>query len=384
MFAMTTVAMEDATLWRLRRRSVDQLGDHQPEQFWLHRPMVREVIQNRCEYLKKTLENAPVGASRTSTTIGRRGQWKWSSRPEDLVRVVSAVLLDNEETAQWIGQISNYDLRDVLDICQQIVLSPHVRADKLFSMQVVKSVSRYSVLRTLIAPKSEQYQKLPTDRVVNIFGHWLSKDFAPLLPARLLSILRAREDADRNRREPFAGFVAVDELLDIVESATSVPRSATIATLRYLSTTRIVEPFNPADQALDDANGRVKITARGRLHLEWALKEPMYVRLMAEVDPIVSDTAYRDLRSRWQTFLGSLSPARESEATGTNVVRRELTEQRSRLERDVASAYVKYILEQAEASSPVVGGEDVESLRSFEREARTAWGIGTSSGAITA
>jgi hypothetical protein len=54
-FAMTTVAMEDATVWRLRRSGTDQLADHQPEQFWLHRPMVRDVVQNRCDYLRKVL-----------------------------------------------------------------------------------------------------------------------------------------------------------------------------------------------------------------------------------------------------------------------------------------------------------------------------------------
>lgn len=359
MFAMTTVAMEDATLWRLRRRGNDQLGDHQPEQFWLPRPKVREVLQNRCDYLKKILEDAPAGAARTTTTVGRRGQWRWSVSAENLIRVVSAVLLDHEETAQWIGQLCNYDLREVLDVCQQIVLSPHVRADNLLTMQTVQRLPRGRVLRTLIAPKSEQFQALPTDRVINVFGHWIGQDFAPLLPARVLSLLRAREDEDRNRREPFAGFIAVFELLELLERATGVPRSSSLATLRFLSTMRVVEPFNPADQTLEDADARVKITPRGRLHLDWALREPTYVRLMAEVDPIVSDAAYHDLRRRWQAFLAALSPGRETEAW--------------RLERDVAGAYVTYLLEQAEAISPLVGNDEVEPLRSFEREARKAW-----------
>ena len=368
MFAMTTVTMEDATLWRLRRRGSDQLGDHQPEQFWLPRPKVREVLQNRCDYLKKILEDAPAGAARTTTTVGRRGQWRWSVSAESLVRVVSAVLLEHEETAQWIGQLCNYDLREVLDVCQQIVLSPHVRADNLLTMQTVQRPSRGRVLRTLIAPKSEQFQALPTDRVINIFGHWIGQDLAPLLPARILALLRAREDEDRSRREPFAGFIAVFELLDLLERATGVPRSATLATLRYLSTMRVVEPFNPADQALEDPDARVKITARGRLHLDWALREPTYVRLMAEVDPIVSDTAYHDLRRRWQTFLGALSPGREAEAW--------------RLERDIAGAYVGYLLEHADAFSPLVGADEVEPLRSFEREARRAWVAAAAPGAL--
>ncbi|EYF07833.1 hypothetical protein [Chondromyces apiculatus] len=359
MFAMTTVAMEDATLWRLRRRGSDQLGDHQPEQFWLPRPEVREVVKNRCEYLRKLLEGAPPGTARTKTTLGRRGQWRWSVSAEDLVRVVSTVLLEQEDIAQWIGQLCNYDLREVLDVCQQIVLSPHVRAEGLLTMQTVQKLSRGRVLRTLIAPKSEQFMPMPTGRVINVFGHWIGPDFAPLLPARILALLRAREDEDRNHREPFPGFIAVFELLELFERATAVRRAATLETLHYLSTMRIVEPFNPADQAFKDPDARLKITPRGKLHLDWALREPTYVRLMAEVDPIVTDSAYRDLLRRWQAFLDVLKPGREIEAW--------------QLERGVAGAYVGYLLEQADTSSPLVGSDEVEPLRSFERDVRRAW-----------
>lgn len=359
LFAMTTVAMEDTTLWRLRRRGNDHLGEHQPEQFWLRRPMVREVVQNRTDYLKKMLESVPGDASRTRTTVGRRGQWKWSVSPEQLVRVVSAVLLDDEETAQWIGQLCNYDMREVLEVCQQIVLSPLIRADKLLSMQVVQKVSRYRVLRALIAPKSEQYQALPTDRVMNVFGYWAEQDFAPLLPARVLALLRAREDHDRNRREPFPGFIAVYELIQMFESCTSVPRAVVFRALRDLAALRVVEPFNPADQGLEDSSARVKITARGRLHLDWATREPTYVRLMAEVDPIVSDSAYRDLRSRWQHFLASLPRNDRNESM--------------RLEREVASGYVAYLLAQANAVCPLIGGDDARPILDFERDLRGAW-----------
>lgn len=358
-FAMTTVAMEDATVWRLRRAGTDQLADHQPEQFWLHRPKVRDVVQNRCDYLRKVLTNAPGSSSRTSTAVGRHKQWRWSVSAESLVRAVSAVLLDNEDAAQWIGQLCNYDLREVLEVCQQIVLSPHVRAEQLLTMQVVQRVRHHQVLRTLIAPKSEQFQALPTDRVTNVFGRWLGRDFAPLLPARLLALLRAREEQDRDRREPFAGFAALFELTELFESSTRVPRTATAETLRYLSTMRLVEPFNPADHELKGGDVRLKITPRGKLHLDWAVQQPTYVRLMAEVDPIIDDEAYRELLVQWKGFLDALGRKSFAEAGG--------------LERTIARTYVDYLLRQAEACCPLVGAEDVEPVRKFELALRAAW-----------
>jgi hypothetical protein len=358
-FAMTTVAMEDATVWRLRRTGTDQLADHQPEQFWLHRPKVRDVVQNRCDYLKKVLTNASGGSSKTSTAVGRQKQWRWSVDAESLVRAVSAVLLDNEDTAQWIGQLCNYDLREVLEVCQQIVLSPHIRAERLLTAQVVQRIHPNQVLRTLIAPKSEQFQGLPTDRVTNVFGRWLGRDFAPLLPARLLALLRAREEQDRDRREPFAGFVALFELTELVESSTRVPRATTAETLRYLSAMKLVEPFNPADHELKDGDVRLKITPRGKLHLDWVLQQPTYVRLMAEVDPIVADEVYRALSAQWVDFLDALSRKNPVEA--------------SRLERVIAHTYVDYLLRQADACCPLIGAEEVEPIRQFERMLRATW-----------
>lgn len=357
-FAMMTVAMEDATAWRLRRSGGDQLADHQPEQFWLHRPKVREVVQNRCDYLRKTLAAAPgVATQRTTTSVGR-GQWRWTVRPEDLVRTVSAVLLDDEHTSQWIGELCNFDLREVLEVCQQIVLSPHVRTDELLTAQVAQAgPSPYRVLKALIAPKSEQFQGLPTDRVTNILGHWLGQDVAPLLPGRLLALLAAREDEGRNRREPFAGFVAISELAELFERCTSVPRAVTITTLRHLSALKLVEPFNPADHGLEDSDVRVKITARGRLHLNWALGEVTYVRLMAEVDPIVRPLAFSELRTRWISFLDHIKEPGSKE--------REFA---------VASTYVECLLALAAEASPLVGEDEVESMRRFDRALLESWG----------
>ena len=362
MFSMTTISMEDATLWRLVRAGIDQVGDHHPEQFWLHRPKVRDVVKNRCDYLKQVVSQSASGSGRTSTPVGRHGQVRWSVNPEELVGAVSAVLLGSDETGQWIGQLCNYDLSEVLDTCQQIVLSPQLRADQLLAMQVVQNVPRYRILRALIAPKHEQFRVLPTGRVTNIFGYWFSQDFAPLLPARLLAILRAREDSDRNRRDVFPGFVSVSESAELFERAAGVPRSATIATLRHLSTMRLVEPFNPADPEIHDADARTKITPRGRLHLDWALQHATYVRLMAEVDPIVDDHAFDMMRDQWITFIDVLRTENEA-----NVAQRKEAEQR------FVRIYVEYILELAGKTAPLSDHDEIGPARNFDHKLRAEW-----------
>lgn len=359
-YALTTVAMEDTTLWRLRRNGIDQLGDRQPEQFWLHRPKVREVLENRYAYLKRAIFASSQGLPRTQTPVGARGQYRWTVNPDDLVQAVSAVLLDNDKTAQWIGQLCNYDLRQVLDACRDVVLSPHVRAHELLSMKVIqKPSSPHRVLRALIAPKSQQFQAAPTVRVTNIFCQWLGNRFIPLLPIRLLAFLRAREDADRNRKETFTGFASVQELADLLESSASVPRDATINTVRKLATLELVDPYDLGDRELRQPQAKVKITPRGRLHLDWSLEEVTYVRLMAEVDPIVSESAYIELKDAWKAFLDSLS-----RKDGDYWAR----------EQAVAAIYIDYLLNQAAEICPMEdGSNEIESIRKMEDVLRATW-----------
>jgi hypothetical protein len=80
---------------------------------------------------------------------------------------------------------------------------------------------------------------------------------------------------------------------------------------------------------------------------------------MAEVDPIAADEAYRKVRDRRHAFLNALAPGNERDA--------------ARLERELAAAYIGDLLEQANTSSPLIGGAELEPVRRFDSDMRAAW-----------
>lgn len=365
MFALVTVAMEDATLWRLRGVGRDVLDAQQPEQFWLHRPKVREVIERRVEHLRRLVGETPSATGRSSTNVGRHGQWRWTVAPEQLVRVVSSVLLQDDTVVGWIGQLANHDLREVLNLCRRVVLSPHIRTAKLLSMHVTEQVvSRQRVLRALVAsPRREQYLAEPTDPVANVFGFWLESDWAPLLPARLLVFLRTREDDARNRRETFGEFIALERLMDGFVAEFGTPHPVLCAALEALSARLLVEPFNPADRALADTHARVKITPRGRLLLDWALREPTYVRLMAEVDPIADDASLVALRERRDRFMQAVSQRPDGTNDKATIAASE---------RAFTTAYVAYVLAAARRVTPGHASADYACIERFEHDLAAA------------
>lgn len=356
-FLLTTIAVQDATLWRLRPLERDPFAAAGVEQFWLPRPRVGELLRRRCAYLKEVLTSAAGAPARTRTRLGRNQQWQWRVDADDLVRVVSDVLLAHQEVSNWIGEVSNFNFTEMLQLCRRIVLSPHVRAEQLLSSQVTRRVSRFSILKALIAPGSEQYRATPDDPVMNVLGFWHEHDWVPLLPARLLGLLRDREDVDRNHGEPIPGFMTVDDLVFRVERL-GVPALLTRRCIGRLRSTALIESYDPACADLEGAGTRVKITPRGRLHLTWACTEPTYLRLMAEVDPLASETDLEELRQLRAQFLQTMGRSREETQAA---------------ERAFVEHYASYLVGAADRITPVPGGTDLQGVSDFDAAFRRMW-----------
>ncbi len=348
-FSLVTVAMQDTTLWRLRGADADRLADHGPEQFWLYRPKMGQVLARRCEYLQNVLTVDSTTNARTRARVGRHKQMKWDVNPEHLARVVSSVLLGEQETANWIGQICNYAIRDALELCKRIVLSPHVKVDALLSSQVTHAAPhRRSILKAIIAPQSEQFQGQPTDVVMNVLGFWHDADWAPLLPARLLAYLARKEDDERSRKEAFPGFVPVGRLQSLFATHCRTPPGVTLRALEKLIAVKLIETYDPSNVDLQHESTQVKVTPRGRLHLEWCQRERTYLRSMAEVDLLVDKSFAQEMRATFQTLLGAGPETPD-------------------VEQRFIARYVGHVLEQARHVSPLSGHVDMLAVQELEQ-----------------
>lgn len=361
-YALTTVAMADTTLWRLSNQGRDQLRAHAPEQFWLSRPKVRDVLAARCAFLKSTLEGAGPRGERTQTLVGRRKAWRWNVDAEDLGRLVSATLLDQSEVTGWIGKLCNYDLQEILLLCKRIVLSPQVKAEQLLAAHATATPpSRFSILKAIITPSSEQYQGRADDPVVNIMSFWSERTWAPLLPARVLAWLRWEKREAKGRREPFPGFVPARRLLDVFDQRLGVPDGITLAVVEKLLAARLVETYEPSRRDLREGEARIGILPRGSVHLDWALGERTYLRLMAEVDPIPSAEAAATLRDAWKGFVEAASARERGNAAAW--------------EGYFVALFVQHLLDEAARLSPVEADAtgELAPLLDLETELRGAW-----------
>jgi len=182
-----------------------------------------------------------------------------------------------------------------------------------------------------------------------------------MLPARILAFLRFKEDRDRARKQRFPGFVTVKGLVGLFETQMRVPTDICLTCIEELVLRGLVEPYDPScSPAGSVAPGiRIKIRPKGRLHLDWALRERTYVRMMLEVDPLVHREIAEDLRKLKDHFLDLLRQPPSAEIPES--------------EKKMVATYIGYVLHWSGRVSPIGVSEALTPLRQLEDALRGAW-----------
>lgn len=288
---------------------------------------------------------------------------RWTVDADKLVRVVNSFLLENREVANWLGELCNHDMGAILRMCRDIVLSPHLAAEALLRIQTQSSerISRYKTLKAILAPKDQHYRPDASERVTDVFGFWLRTRWAPLLPARMLAVLRKRERTQRNTREPDAGFVDTCAFAEDVASHLGIPHEMVWGVLHELHAKELIETY-ALDRAelVANTSSKIKITSCGKLHLEWTLDEMTYVRMMAEVSPVVRADDHAELSGLHQRFVHSLT-----EHMSPDVVRQS--------EAAFVGRFVAYVLDEAARVSPAPRTQTLRAVGEFDAELRQRW-----------
>ena len=348
-YSFITVASSDLVLLQLRKNEQDYLSRLQVNNFWLPRPKVRAVLKNRLEYLRSLLQKQADGSLPRIRGYVGISDLQWTVSPDEVAKVVSAVLLDHPEVSTWIGKLCNYDMRKIFEVCRTIILSPHIKIEDLLHAQVVeKFLPRHRVLKALITPKTHHFQEKESTNILNVLSFSHDHIWYPLLPARILAFLRATDPHEENEEySNYAEFLDISYVINVFNRELNVSEAAIFSLLKKLHELRLIRTFEPVTESLQKDT---KITPRGKLHLTWALKERTYLFLMAEMDPIYDRFVCSKLSKQ----------------------HKNLTTEKSTDE--FVKTYVQYILDYANKYAPIPNAIHISgmmrSLLDFERNLR--------------
>jgi len=330
-FAIVTVVADDTTLWKARNESLDRpFADYVTDKFWLPRPKIGEVLDNRLDYLQEVFSKHHSHSTSSETHLGK-GKLRWKFDAGEVSAFLrDDVLFAHDDVRNWIGELANHDLRSVLALVKRLILSPALKKEPIFKAFVSgdkTTLSRGRLLTTLIRPNLNRFREDPEHVVHNIFDHRIDNAYCPMAPAMILAMLEEKGMQDAESGLTVQGFLHVQEIVDFAEERLRIPQRHVFELLAWLAEVKLIEPYDPSTSAPLHPQQRVKILPRGSLHLRWAKDEWGYLREMAYTHPIVDDASFDSIHKAFLAFDGYIPDEEYSQAV-----------------RQAAPAFVGYLL----------------------------------------
>ena len=184
----------DRTSWQLSLHGALQSFEH--EALYLPTPPTEQVIRRRIDFMQARLKTSRVRPEdRYFVKLGILLSLKDLNA---FTQSLQRVFLQTDETARWIGNLSNNDVRRSLKLARQFVTSGHLEVEDLLRAHMAGTTKQVSKTRAAKAIMRGNYDIYGGQQefVQNIYAMRDDIDASPLLG---LSILQLLDDAPEDQ-----------------------------------------------------------------------------------------------------------------------------------------------------------------------------------------
>jgi energy-coupling factor transporter ATP-binding protein EcfA2 len=287
--SVVVVPITDRTIWRLSKSGA--LQSYSAHTFYLPVPSTRNVLEKRVLFIKRKLEEGP---DQSREYFSSRGLRITLDNMPAFAACVEEAFIRTDFISRRVGWLSNHDLRRSLQLSQQIITAPILKVDDLvaayFATRSV-SLSEMRVVQALLLGNYNKFRHDAHEFVVDLFRIERESINSPLLRMSLLRLLLDKENAAPEALGAYMLFEDIEHYFD----AMGVSTRPLVAAVAELAGYRLIEPYEPNMEAITPTT-RLAITFSGRMHLEMALNDAVYIEQMAQTTPIRSDGLVRKLR----------------------------------------------------------------------------------------
>ena len=296
--SLVLMPITDQTSWNLAREGALRSFDNRS--FYLPVPDPHRILEKRVEFLSEHVASSRSGAKARKSGLAPMGK-ALTLQLEDVesfVKTVEAALIGSPRTGRLLADLSNNDMRRMLEGARQIISSPHTKLDDLLSTYVAKrtvTVPDDRIITALVRGNRDIYVPAPSVLVRDIFSA-TPHDFetTPLLATRMLEWLSNRvATGDSNPAQLGPAYSTTEALISAI-SVLGIPTLVSEACLSQLLQWGLVVGYDPTVTDLASVD-KVTISPSGRRHLEWSKISPFYLNCMAEVHLILDPDTYRTM-----------------------------------------------------------------------------------------
>jgi cold shock CspA family protein/GTPase SAR1 family protein len=306
---MLMFPVTDKSAWSFSKTDIFTI--YQSKSFFLPTPSPREVFRKRIEYLNKKLVTADTTQKKEYlTSKGIRIELKNIS---NFAQVLEDVFVENNFTAKALGDLTNYNIRSIMNLSKRIITSPVMRIEDLITTYITAEPINYAkFIDALIRGDYEAY-KVSTGEdfgIISTFKVSSEKMYSPLLNLRILILLKVTKQSGRDVDER---HMTVQSIVDYFE-ALGVDAIDVEECLKELTSLRLIEPYDPSVSVLSDIQ-KLAITYKGLAHYDLSTRNRVYFYQMAITTGISNPEVAKMIRGYYdseRSFSDKTSHIREA------------------------------------------------------------------------
>ncbi|MBY3182759.1 cold shock domain-containing protein [Rhizobium laguerreae] len=288
-YTFVLMPITDRTIWRHSKAGPFQT--YKSKLFYLPVPSAREVLQKRIEYLKLK-SNKQKSPNNYFLSRGIRLSFE---NIKAFAACIEEIFINEDFVSRRISWLANHDIRRSLMLAQNVITSPFMSIDDLVKAYLTRgnneslNISYRKFMQSLLQGDYNYFVSQNNAFVKNIFS--FSQDFptSPLVKLRILRFLIERAGDDIS-----AGYLTTKQILTYFELM-GASDDAVLSALKEILEYRLIEPFDASASEIGEVD-RYAVTHSGRMHVEMALTDPIYLVQMSFDTPIRSSETISKLR----------------------------------------------------------------------------------------
>lgn len=287
--SVVVVPITDRTIWRLSKAGA--LQSYPSKTFYLPVPSTKDVLKKRVLFIKRKLEETDDNGREYFSSRGLRVKIE---NFHAFAACVEEAFIKTDYVSRKVGWLSNYDIRRSLELSQGIITAPILKMEDLVASYYSKrsvNIPEYRITQALLFGSYNKFRQDAHDFILNLFAIEDGNISSPLLR---MSILRLFFDKECTSREALGGYMKFEEVEHYFEAMGILTRPL-VASISELMKLRLLEPYEPTFEHITPTT-RMAITFSGRMHLEMALNDGVYLGQMALTTPIRSEVVVREIR----------------------------------------------------------------------------------------
>lgn len=288
-YAFFICPITDRSIWQLSKSGPFQ--SYPTKQFYLPVPKAGEILNKRVEFLKKKVREQKKNLT---TYFLDKGLHFTVDKIETFAAYLEEIFIHEEFVTGKIGKLANFEIRRMLQLSEKVITSPSLSTDELFKAYICgdkNEIRPDKIDKAIILGNYTYYDFKTHEYVFNVFIVDRHDITSPLLFLRVLKFLEYR---DNNAKGDLAiAYSALDQVQKYFEPM-HVNSSTIKNIVRDLYSRRLVEAYDPSLEIINE-DDKVRITPSGRLHIELATRNKMYMSNMAIRTPVRNQTTAEEI-----------------------------------------------------------------------------------------